>query len=421
MPYLSPDECAGLHQCFLRDIKKMSDRADADIIVSYTGGEPVQLRGIFGRKAAYAEQTGADLGEKMANAMQSAFDMGYEKAVLIGTDIPELSSNTVKDAFAGLEGADVVIGPTEDGGYYLIGMKSLHKCAFNVERYGGSTVLADTVASIEHAGLSAALCDTYHDIDDKDDLAGLKYRCRAGKAGIPAHTAEYLAALSRISVIIPVYNEESTIRGMLAQLEPVRGKAEIQFVDGGSTDHTLELIGERFPVLTGAKGRAAQMNLGAESSSGDILFFLHADSVLPEGFLDEIRRCMKDHLYGCFGVRFDSRNFFMLTNRMISNHRAWRRGLPFGDQGIFIDRELFMKTGMFPLLPIMEDYEFGRRLSAEGIRPGKTRHRILTSGRRYGKGTLSILRTEYKMWALRRKYRSGADINEIARMYRDIR
>ena len=100
------------------------------------------------------------------------------------------------------------------------------------------------------------------------------------------------------------------------------------------------------------------MNAGAVQSKGDILFFLHCDSILPDDFENEIRHCMSRHNLGCFGVKYKAGNLFMLTNRLISNHRAAVRGIPFGDQGIFIDRELFFEAGMFPEIPIMEDYEF---------------------------------------------------------------
>ena len=88
-----------------------------------------------------------------------------------------------------------------------------------------------------------------------------------------------------VSVIIPIYNEEKTIGTFLKTLEPVKGKAEIIFVDGGSTDATLSLIPEDYRVLKSPKGRARQMNLGADKSRGDVLFFLHCDSEIPQDIL----------------------------------------------------------------------------------------------------------------------------------------
>lgn len=103
------------------------------------------------------------------------------------------------------------------------------------------------------------------------------------------------------------------------------------------------MVGPDFKLLLSEKGRANQMNLGAEKSHGDILLFLHCDSELPPGPLEEICRVMKDHRAGCFGIAFHSRNFFMFTCRVISNHRIKDRKVMFGDQGIFIDRELFFR------------------------------------------------------------------------------
>ena len=132
--------------------------------------------------------------------------------------------------------------------------------------------------------------------------------------------------------------------------------------------------------------------------------------------------------WGCFGVKFPSRNIFMITNRIISNHGARFRWLPYGDQGIFIDRDLFFEMGMFPEIPIMEDYEFSLKLKRYGFRPGMASRRITTSTRRYirpGHGlvreTCDILRTELNMWRLRSMFRRGKSPEEIIKLYKDIR
>lgn len=102
----------------------------------------------------------------------------------------------------------------------------------------------------------------------------------------------------------------------------IKEKCEIIFVDGGSTDGTLQLIDSEYQVLHTKKGRAEQMNAGAKASSGDVLFFLHCDSELPENPLEEIRRVMRKYRAGCFGIAFHSQNFFMFTCRVISNYRV---------------------------------------------------------------------------------------------------
>lgn len=208
---------------------------------------------------------------------------------------------------------------------------------------------------------------------------------------------------------------------MQDQLEPLRGTCEILFVDGGSTDRTMEQIRPWVKVIHSEKGRAKQMNTGARKSHGDILFFLHCDSELPPRPLAEIRRVMKDHSAGCFGIAFHSRNFFMFTCRVISNHRIKDRKVMFGDQGIFVDRSLFFHAGMFPEIPVMEDYQFSLTLKERGVKLGMTGRRIYTSDRRFPKGTLPKLKLMWKMNRLRKMYRDQVPIEQIDRMYRDVR
>lgn len=223
----------------------------------------------------------------------------------------------------------------------------------------------------------------------------------------------------KISTIIPIYNEEKTIQTFLSTLEPVKGKTEILFVDGGSTDRTLDLIPKEYTVIHGPKGRAKQMNLGAEKSSGEVLFFLHCDSEIPKDAVEQIVQVMKTFDAGCFGIAFHSHNIWMKCCQIISNHRIKDRKVMFGDQGIFIKRKLFFEIGGFPELPIMEDYQFSLTLKEKGVNLGMTKKRIYTSDRRFVQG--GRLRIMWKMNRLRAMYRKGVDINEISRLYRDIR
>jgi rSAM/selenodomain-associated transferase 2 len=225
----------------------------------------------------------------------------------------------------------------------------------------------------------------------------------------------------KISIIIPIYNEEKTIEKLIGTLEPLKGQCEILFVDGGSTDRTLEILGDRYPVIHSQKGRAWQMNLGAEKSTGDVLFFLHCDSEVPSSALEEIEHVMKNHRAGCFGIAFHSWHFFMFTCRVISNHRIKDRKVMFGDQGIFVDRELFFEVGMFPEIPIMEDYQFSLTLKERGIKLGMTKHRIYTSARRFEGNTIQKLKIMWKMNRLRAQYRDGVPIEQIAEQYKDVR
>ncbi len=223
----------------------------------------------------------------------------------------------------------------------------------------------------------------------------------------------------KISIIIPIYNEEKTIEAFLKTLEPVKEKAELIFVDGGSSDRTLALIPETYTVLHGPKGRAKQMNLGAANSGGSVLFFLHCDSELPEDAIEQIETVMERYSVGCFGIAFHSKNIWMKCCQAISNHRIKDRKVMFGDQGIFIRRSLFFEIGGFPELPIMEDYQFSLTLKEMGVKIGIAKKRIYTSDRRFAEG--GRLRVMWKMNRLRAMYRKGVDIEEISGLYRDIR
>lgn len=224
-----------------------------------------------------------------------------------------------------------------------------------------------------------------------------------------------------LSIVVPIYNEERVIDRLLDQLRPLRETCEVILVDGGSTDGTLARIDDAFTVIRAPKGRGGQLNAGARAATGAVLLFLHADSVLPLDPVGEIERVMRTHRVGCFGVRFEPSSPLMRICAALSNFRCYVRRIMFGDQGIFIERALFLEVGGFPDLPLMEDYRFSLDLRRRGLRPGATRGRITTSARRFGTTTRSRLRTMMQMAHLRRLYQRGAPIKEIARRYGEAR
>lgn len=223
----------------------------------------------------------------------------------------------------------------------------------------------------------------------------------------------------KISLIVPIYNEGKTIDTLLEQLSSLSGSWEIILADGGSTDDTLSKSEGCYTLLSCPKGRANQMNYAAKHATGDVLWFVHCDSILPKDSYEQIRSAVEQGArWGCFHIGFDYDGPFMGCNTYLSNRRA-RKGIAFGDQGIFVIRELFLELGGFPELPLMEDYEFSRRMREKNIPIAQLPGRIITSGRRY-RDKFPLV-TMWQMFYLRCLYRRGMDINDIARRYRDIR
>ena len=137
MPYFSPEECAKLHENFLKDIAQECEKVNADIFVCYTPEKgKAYLEKLFRKAKEYISQTGEGLGERMYQAIEYVLEKGYDSCVLIGTDIPELKCSDLEYAFRLLDVNDVVFGPTVDEGYYLVGMKRPVCEVFEKKTYG---------------------------------------------------------------------------------------------------------------------------------------------------------------------------------------------------------------------------------------------------------------------------------------------
>jgi rSAM/selenodomain-associated transferase 2 len=223
-----------------------------------------------------------------------------------------------------------------------------------------------------------------------------------------------------VSIIIPIYNEEKNIRRIQDNLKKLKGDFEVIFCDGGSVDKTISLIDYNFNVVDAPKGRANQMNYGASIAKGDILFFLHCDSEIEKDAIVKIQKAVNEGFsVGCLKLKFDTSKPLMKVCSYMSNLRVKVRHIAFGDQGIFITKDLFEKIGHIPSLPIMEDLELSIRLKKRKIYFKQIDSVIKTSSRRFlDKG---IIKTMIQMQKLQLKYLRGEDIEEINREYRDIR
>ncbi|MDP2606867.1 MAG: TIGR04283 family arsenosugar biosynthesis glycosyltransferase [Deltaproteobacteria bacterium] len=224
----------------------------------------------------------------------------------------------------------------------------------------------------------------------------------------------------RISVIIPVLNEEKSIGSTIAALNALHPH-EIIVVDGGSSDRTRRISVEAgAKVLTTGPGRARQMNRGALDATGDVLLFLHADTRLPASALRDIESALSDPRYlgGRFDVELDSDRWLLKVVGFMISLRSRISKVATGDQALFVRREIFAELDGFPDMPLMEDIAFCRRLKRLGD-VACLRTRVTTSARRWE--VEGVWRTIFRMWTLKLLYLAGVSPARLKRFYADTR
>ena len=193
MPFLSFEESSAIYEYFLKDVYWKARASGADVYVFCTPWEKRDaFQELLGEDAVLLPQYGENLGQKMKNAIGAVLRMGYGKVVLMGTDIPQIHTETIKNAFDNLESRDIVIHPALDGGYYLIGMKQECESIWNIRRYGTNTVMYDTLQHIKAENLTTSVGQMYYDIDGKEDLKQLWTDIKRGAVCNCPETMTYL-------------------------------------------------------------------------------------------------------------------------------------------------------------------------------------------------------------------------------------
>jgi rSAM/selenodomain-associated transferase 2 len=221
-----------------------------------------------------------------------------------------------------------------------------------------------------------------------------------------------------ISIIVPVLNEAALITQTLSALQPLRATGhEVIVADGGSADDTralAESLSDR--LIRSPCGRSRQMNAGARLASGEILLFLHVDTFLPKDADQLIIGAMnlKKCRWGRFDVRLSGNHFLFRIIERSMNWRSRLTGITTGDQGIFVQRQLFETVGGFPEIDLMEDIALSKILKRYD-RPVCLRQPVLTSSRRWEER--GVLRTILLMWRLRLLYLLGSNSKRLAHIY----
>ncbi|MBU3197091.1 TIGR04282 family arsenosugar biosynthesis glycosyltransferase [Clostridium algidicarnis] len=171
---LTKNQCAKLHECFLKDIYSILKDIKKDIFIFYTPiGKEELLKSILGEGINFYPQRGNNLGERMYNAISLILEMGYKSCLLVGSDIPEIKKEYLEEGFHLLENNNIVLGPTIDGGYYMVGMKKPHKEVFEKITYGQGNVIENTLNNARASFLKCGIAKTCSDIDTGEDLKGL--------------------------------------------------------------------------------------------------------------------------------------------------------------------------------------------------------------------------------------------------------
>ena len=231
-----------------------------------------------------------------------------------------------------------------------------------------------------------------------------------------------------ISVIILTYNEAACIEKTLQNLKQLKCQVPVELLlaDGGSTDDTVEIAKKYARIVKAQKGKARQMNAAAAVAKGNVLFFIHADMEFHDDTLEAICRQMEEgYDGGGFANIFDEHNskikqFGTLLNfRFLKNQEQSDRNIFYGDNGIFVKKEVFEKLGGFKDLPIMEDFDFSVRMRSMFKVRKIQEPKLVVSARRHIKA--GFLKTRLQWIIIKKLYLLGVSPHWLAKWYKDVR
>lgn len=385
----------------------IEERSDIDGIIFYDPPDRRQaVVEIYPGPWRFIEQRGKDLGERMSNAFETAFGLGYGQAVIIGTDIADLDLGDIRKAFDALAEGKTPVGPARDGGYYMIGLGRPCPEAFHLMEWSTSHVFQDTLKNLNMAGHRTVVLSERRDVDGRED-------------------AEFLLGKSfvrdTITVIIPFLESDTDQAVALAErLHALNWPDDEIILVKGLDDHGRNQgcrhLNEKIRTACAPRGRGVQLNQGVLRALGTIVWFLHADSLPPANFGYHIRKLTigSDYSFGCFRLAFSEGLPALRLIARWANARTKYLRLPYGDQGIFCRLGLFNSTGGFRERLIMEDVEMVlafRKLGKLLFAPEK----IVTSGRRYLKG--GVIRTALMNHLTMMMYMAGVGDEAIYRFY----
>ncbi len=380
--------------------------------------------------ATTARQGQGDLGRRMATLAAGALGQ-RGRVLLLGSDSPGLPVTHLAAAVAALEGADVVLGPNVDGGFWCLGVRGGAAALWGntwLDELDWSTdaTAAQVETRVRRLGLRCARAPEWFDVDRAEDLPRLEELLRADPERAPETARELRrqaepGARPTISAVIATLEEGVRLDECLDALARQPGELEVIVADGGSRDHGAERAAGRpgVTVVVTGPGRGRQFAAGARMATGDVLVFLHTDTRLPERGTELMRAALADGSAeaGAFVTRtvadrrFPDRAGPLLR---LADLRSRFTRHPYGDQALFVTRTAYEAVGGFRPLPIMEDYDLSRRLAAR--RPlARVGVPVQVSGRRM---QTRPLRAMLLMRLIPPLFRLGVNPDLLARLYR---
>ncbi len=423
------DAAEDLYRAFIRDEIGALREAGLDAVVSlFPPGDGAAFREWLGTPVTTLPQNGADLGQRIISSLTEAMERTDGPVVTITSDVPDLPLDHVREAMARLEEVDAVLASSSDGGFHLIGLRrdALSTDLFEGVPWSTGEAMAVVMGRLEDRGLSVAQVPPWYDVDDGDDLEALSARLVSEESRAP-RTLQVLEGWTPqqtpdpwLSVVVPVLHEEEGIDRTLEHTISIGrpGEMEVIVVDGDPEGSTLAAI-RRDDVtgLTAQRGRGVQMNAGAARARGEVVLFLHADTLLPEGAPDLIRNALSrgGSDVGAFEVSYGEGGLVRRMMGKLGNFRARLRRVPYGEHGIFMTREAYQELGGFPDVPIMEDVEMMLRVKRSGREVVFVDRPVTTSVRRFQR--VGFWRTNARNMAMLWLHRFGLPPEKLAMFY----
>ncbi len=418
IPGLGAEAAARVHRDMTRHTldwaRRLANQA-VQVEVQYTGGSESNMRDVFGDDLRFVSQVAGDLGVRLRAAVEQAQSDGIDKVLLVGTDCPQLDECFASVALAELDRHALCVAPATDGGYTLLGLRTELLNApgptaalFDELPWGTDEVLRQTLQRLG-GRTPVAVLPTLGDVDHPEDLH-IWTRIEEGVRQ-PA---------PKLSVILPVLGDEPNLRRALKSCQESTEVEVIVVAAGDWLNARRIAVEEGAQFLVGPAQRAKQQNLGASRARAELLLFLHADTQLPDNYLQQVLQCFEGNepettVGGAFQLQIDSpRRAARLVERGVQLRSRWLQR-PYGDQALFVRKPAFEQLGGFPIQPIMEDFVFVRQLTRLG-RLTICDSRVKTSARRWHQ--LGFLRTTVINQLMIVGYHLGVSLERLARLYR---